>query len=368
MSKKNSPIRILHTEWSDGWGGQEIRILNEMLALRELGVEPLLACRKESIIYQKAKESNIPVYPLSFRGNTDIKTLLGLIRVIKKEQIDIVNTHSGKDTWVGGFAAKLTGKKFIRTRHLSNPIRSSRLNFINELADFIFTTGESVREDMIKNNRIDPNKILSIPTGVDEKQFNPKCCEYEEVRNSLNIPKESFVIGNLAVLRSFKRHDILIEAFERFYEINPNSLLLIAGEGPQRDKLEKLIEKKSLQECVKLLGYQEKPQYFLKALDLFVLSSDSKEGVPQSLIQALMMGLPSIATDVGSVKDLYKRDNFILVSPNSIESLNQKMIELYKDQNQRETLAKKAPSSIKEFTQDSMANRIYKIYKMLLEK
>ncbi len=132
--------------------------------------------------------------------------------------------------------------------------------------------------------------------------------------------------------------------------------------------LEKLIEKKSLQECVKLLGYQEKPQYFLKALDLFVLSSDSKEGVPQSLIQALMMGLPSIATDVGSVKDLYKRDNFILVSPNSIESLNQKMIELYKDQNQRETLAKKAPSSIKEFTQDSMANRIYKIYKMLLEK
>ncbi len=130
----NDSIRVLHTEWSDGWGGQEIRILNEMLAVRERGVEIYLACRENARIQEKALEQGIPVFTLPFRGNADLKTLFGLMRIIRRKKIDIVNTHSGKDTWVGGLAAKLTGRKFIRTRHLSNPINPSRLNFINEIA------------------------------------------------------------------------------------------------------------------------------------------------------------------------------------------------------------------------------------------
>jgi len=161
----NKTVKVLHTEWSDGWGGQEIRIINEMLAVREQGVEVFLACTDHAQIKQKALDNNIKVFTLPFRGNADFKTLFGIKNIIKSNQIDIVNTHSGKDTWVGGLAAKLAGVKFIRTRHLSNPINPSRTNFINELADYIFTTGETVRADMINNNRIKPEKIQSIPTG-----------------------------------------------------------------------------------------------------------------------------------------------------------------------------------------------------------
>jgi len=164
----NKIIKVLHTEWSDGWGGQEIRIINEMIAVREQGVEVFLACRDHAIIKQKALDNNIEVFTLPFRGNADFKTLFSIKNIIKSNQIDIVNTHSGKDTWVGGLAAKLAGVKFIRTRHLSNPINPSRTNFINELADYIFTTGETVRADMINNNRIKPEKIQSIPTLIDK--------------------------------------------------------------------------------------------------------------------------------------------------------------------------------------------------------
>jgi len=163
----NKVIKVLHTEWSDGWGGQEIRIINEMIAVREQGIEVFLACTDHAQIKQKALDNNIKVFTLPFRGNADFKTLFGIKNIIKSNQIDIVNTHSGKDTWVGGLAAKLAGVKFIRTRHLSNPINPSRTNFINELADYIFTTGETVRADMINNNRIKPEKIQSIPTGID---------------------------------------------------------------------------------------------------------------------------------------------------------------------------------------------------------
>ena len=164
-------INILHTEWSDGWGGQEIRIINEMVAIRSQGMKVFLACRDHSIIKHKAKEKNIEVFTLGFKGNADIKTLISLIKIINTNNISIVNTHSGKDTWVGGLAAKFAGVKFIRTRHLSNKINPSRLNFINELADYIFTTGEKIRDDMIKYNRIKESKILSIPSGIDDSIF-----------------------------------------------------------------------------------------------------------------------------------------------------------------------------------------------------
>ena len=133
----NSHINVLHTEWSEAWGGQEIRIIGEMIAMREQGVEVFLACREHATIHQIALENLIPVFVLPFRGNADLGTLFALKKLVKKYQIDIINTHSGKDTWVGGLAAKLSGIKFIRTRHLSNRINPSRLNFINELADFI---------------------------------------------------------------------------------------------------------------------------------------------------------------------------------------------------------------------------------------
>jgi len=66
MSKK---IRVLHTEWSDGWGGQEIRIINEMKAVRLKGVEVFLACREFSAIKDKALKNNIKVFTLAFKGN-----------------------------------------------------------------------------------------------------------------------------------------------------------------------------------------------------------------------------------------------------------------------------------------------------------
>ncbi len=361
-------IRVLHTEWSDGWGGQEIRIINEMLTVRERGVEVYLACRGNSQIREKALEQGIPVFTLPFRGNTDLKTIFGLMRIIRREKIDIVNTHSGKDTWVGGLAAKLAGAKFIRTRHLSNPINPSRLNFINSLADFIFTTGESVRDEMIRNNRIDPKKILSIPTGIDERRFNPQCCDREEMRKRFGIREDDFVIGNVAVLRSFKRHDLLIQAFNELHHRFPNSLLFIAGEGPQRSNLERLINERNLEGRIRLLGHLEDPESFLRALDLFVLSSDSKEGVPQSLIQALMMGVPSIATDVGSVRDLLKGENLYLVPPKSPESLVEAMSELMIDSKKRASLAKSSAASMQDFTLETMTTNICKIYNDLLEK
>jgi len=320
MSKK---IRVLHTEWSDGWGGQEIRIINEMKAVRLKGVEVFLACREFSAIKDKALKNNIKVFTLAFKGNGDLKTLLALKRIIQNYSIDIVNTHSGKDTWVGGLAAKMAGAKFIRTRHLSNRINHSRLNFINELADYIFTTGEIVRNDMIKYNRIQENKIISMPTGIDESIFNPENYKKDECRMKFKLIDDEIAIGILAVLRQFKRHDLFLRAAKILIEKYPDKKLvfIIAGDGPQKDNIKNIINQLNLVSNVRMVGHINNSPEFLSAIDILVLSSDSKEGVPQSLMQGLFMNKPIVASDAGSTKDLINKNNFQLVEKGDINAL-----------------------------------------------
>ncbi|MDA7441020.1 glycosyltransferase [Candidatus Pseudothioglobus singularis] len=360
----NKRIRVLHTEWSNGWGGQEIRIINEMNAVREKGVEVFLACREDAVIKNKALDNNIQVFTLSFRGNIDFKTVFDLVRIIKKYSIDIVNTHSGKDTWVSGLAAKLAGIKFIRTRHLSHRISSSRSNFINELADYVFTTGESVREDMIKYNRIKSHKIESIPTGIDSTIFNPDNYDIALCRQQFNLRDDEIAIGILAVLRKFKRHDLFLKMAKAIIDkySNKKFVFIIAGDGPQKNSIQKIINDLNLTSHIIFLGHVDKVSELLSALDILVLSSDSKEGVPQSVMQGLFMNKSVVATNSGSTKDLLNNNNFQLVgTDSSIELVNG--VSYYIDNNK----IKSNRTLIDEkFSLNFMSKKIVGIYNHLL--
>jgi len=340
-----------------------------MLAVRASGAEVFLACRAHAMICEHAQKAGIPVFVLPFRGNADLSTLFSLVYLIRKHKIDIVNTHSGKDTWVGGLAARIAGAKFIRTRHLSNPIRSSRTNFINELAHFVFTTGESVREDMIRNNRIRPECIESIPTGIDEHRFSVDCCDRAAARAALGISQDEIAIGMVAVLRLFKRHDFLLDVAQRICLNHDNVRFYLAGAGPVEERIRDKIRSLSLEGRVVMLGHVGKPEEVLRALDIFTLTSDSKEGVPQSVMQALMMELPVVATDVGSTKDLYKDDNFILLQPNDLEGFVQAFSDLIENPDLRAAYSSRARSYVVgRFSSAQMVSRILAVYQKLLVK
>jgi glycosyltransferase involved in cell wall biosynthesis len=361
----NKIIRVLHTEWSDGWGGQEIRIINEMIVVREKNIEVFLACRNHAIIKQKALENNIKVFTLPFRGNADLQTLFGLKKIIEENSIDIVNTHSGKDTWVGGLAAKLSGVIFIRTRHLSNSIRSSRANFINELADYIITTGEIVRNDMINNNRIKPEIIQSIPTGVDSEIFNPEKYERKKCREQFNIEDNEIAIGIVAVLRRFKRHDLFLKMARILIDkySGKNFTFLIAGDGPQKKRILDLINELDIVANVKLLGHVDQVPELLSALDVFVLSSDSKEGVPQSVVQALSMNISVVATNSGSTRDLLNKNSFYLADTNNVDDLVKGVSYFLHNSFRNKT----REYILTGYTKSVMSNKIIQMYKGLIK-
>jgi hypothetical protein len=137
-------MRILHTEWSDGWGGQERRVVSEIAGMRSRGHEVWLANRPAARIAAEAERRGIPALRLPFRSAFDPATVYRLRDFIRRERIDVVNTHSGKDSWAGGMAARLAGVKLVRTRHLDLPLRRSPAE---ERFRYLYTTerGTAVR-------------------------------------------------------------------------------------------------------------------------------------------------------------------------------------------------------------------------------
>ena len=361
------PIKILHTEWADGWGGQELRILNEMLGVRERGMEVAIACTSHSSISQYARRHGIEVFHLPFRGNLDMKTLWGLVKIIRDHQFDIVNTHSGKDTWVGGIAAKLCGKKFIRTRHLGYRIKASRLNFINEWADYIMTTGEHIRQSMIEYNRIKPEKVASIPTGIDEQVFDPQRFNKTQARKALGLKVRDPVIGTVANLRQAKRLDLFLEAAAQILQTHPKVQFVIGGQGPVEAKLKAQAKALGIEQHITWPGFTDDPASFMAAFDIYMLTSDD-EGVPQAVMQSLMMQLPTIATNAGSTRDLLHENNFCLIDCGDVDAMVRNARELLDDKALRADYAARARTWIvAHFSKSVMIDSVVAVYEKVME-
>ena len=373
-------IRVLHTEWSSGWGGQEMRIIAEMKGFLAQNskilensnssenclIECELACKSGAKIANYALKSGFIVHYLPFKSKFDLKTIFLLAKLLKERKIDILNTHSGIDSWCGILATKLAKVRSIRTRHLSAPINTSRLNFINELADFIITTGEGVKSAMIANNRIKPQKIASIPTGIDENEFMPNLYNQNICKTELNLPTNAVIIGTLGVLRSVKNQQMLLQAALKLRENFKNFYLVLAGDGPKKDDLERFINENKMDAYVKLIGHTNEPAKFLCALDIFVLCSKN-EGVPQALAQALFMQKACLSTNVGSVKDLYDENNFILYE-NSLEALTNALSKILNDPSIAQNLRQNPQNFVREnFSVNKMCEKIKNIYKKLIK-
>jgi len=222
-------LSILHTESSEGWGGQEIRILLESLGMIKRGYRVVIAASSHSQISAQAPRLGIEVVRFFFQKKNPL-SFWKMASLIDREKIEIVNTHSTSDSWIPSLAARLSRRKppIIRTRHLPTPISKSVWSrFIyNKLPAAIITTGEEMKRRRIHYNRFNPAKIFSIPTGVDLDRFDPE-------RIKAVLKKNGFSVGMIGVLRSWKGHQYFVQAVPFILKAIPNTSFNIIGDGPR---------------------------------------------------------------------------------------------------------------------------------------
>ncbi|WP_367619668.1 glycosyltransferase [Caballeronia sp. SEWSISQ10-4 2] len=108
------PLRILHSESSNGWGGQEHRTFKEMLALRERGHTLELICVPGARLGERLGAEGFTVHTTPMRSGADISAVAQMRRVLKQGRFDVLNTHSGRDSLLGGAAAPRRGSRARR--------------------------------------------------------------------------------------------------------------------------------------------------------------------------------------------------------------------------------------------------------------
>lgn len=356
-------MRVLHTESSCGWGGQEIRILEESRMLRKRGHEVAIACPESAPLHPLAARWDVPVIacPIRRRG---LRALVSMRRVILEWCPDVVNTHSSTDSWVAALVCRTLRKPppIVRTRHVSAPIRPSVFArwLYAAAAAHVVTTGHSVRAEVISASGIESTRISSVPTGVDPDRFRP--ADRQSARRTLGLEPNRPLVGIVATLRSWKGHKHLLEAWSLLR--SPDWDLVVVGDGPQRAAIEAQVRDIGLSGSVRLVGHQAEPERWFQAIDVFCLPSFANEGVPQALIQAMMSGCAAVATEVGSMSEIIADgETGLVIPPRDPRLLADALGRLMESAELRMTLSSKARAHVLErCTIEQMADRMERVF------
>jgi len=253
---------------------------------------------------------------------------------LKANRCDLVSTHSSTDAWLTALALLALGRPvpMVRTRHISAPVpRNPPTRWLYTRATArIVTTGEALKQELVRRNGFPPARIDSVPTGVDTKRYRPG--DRRAARAALKLPPDQKLVGIVATLRSWKGHRYLIEA------LPSDAHLVIVGDGPMRQTLEGLANERVL-----FTGNQVDVVPWLQALDVFALPSYANEGVPQALAQAMLAGLPCVTTSVGSIGELARHEETALVVPSEdVPALRAALERLLADESLRRNLGEAA--------------------------
>lgn len=378
-TNQRQKLSIIHTESSCGWGGQEIRILTESQGMIERGHQVHIVCPEESNIYREAQQRSIPVTALPI-ARKKIPAVMSLRKWFKANPADIINTHSSTDSWLSALATRFypNAPRIVRTRHVSAPVSNNRSTrwLYTSASDAIVTTGEKLKQTLITENRYPESMITSVPTGISTQRFNPAGfdeADMAEHRRKLGIPSDHFIIGIVATIRSWKGHLYLAEALSELVHAEKQTSAadrttpihcVIVGDGPSRHLLEDAIQKYQLNDRVTLTGNQDNVVPWLQAMDLFVLPSYANEGVPQSILQAMLCKLPVISTPVGSIEEaVLDQQTGLIIPAKDATSLAHAIQALHGDDDKRNAFAKAGLDHARQhFTSDIMLDSMENIF------
>lgn len=267
---------------------------------------PIVACpQREGKLSEILKEKNIRVEVIRLRNWRKLRnirflpgSIYSLVRLIKKERINLVHCNEFWMNPYGVIAAKIAGIPCVTHIRTSLDIRKIK-NYLLAYSDRIITVSNITRRPIEAFPKIF-KKTTTVYNGVDIKQFNPNI-RAEKTRKELNIKQEETVIGMIGQLYPDKGQKIFIKAAEKVLKKYPRTRFLIVG-GAKKERyktqLKDLVGKLALEDKIIFTGKIEDIPQILASLDIFVLPS-LNEGFSRVIIEAMACAKPVIATSVG---------------------------------------------------------------------
>jgi glycosyltransferase involved in cell wall biosynthesis len=309
------------------WGGAERVLVTLAGGLRERGFDVRvvqMGSRGWHPWVAELQSLGVPVVDLGLRSLLDVRRVLSLVLYLRSERIDVLHTHLRHSDLVGRVAAVLARRPVISTIHNIAEVQPGwresvrrRLDYVSARAfcPVLITVSEAQRHSYQRATRIDPARLETHLNGVDTRQFRPDAVARAQVRAELGLAADAPVFVTVAALKPGKGIHDLLEAAALVRKQLPAARFVIAGDGQERSDLEARAAQLGLGATVLFLGARTDVPALLAAADACVHPS-LFEALPTTVIEAMAVGLPVIATSVGGTPELVNNETTgVLVPP-----------------------------------------------------
>ncbi|MDD4767019.1 MAG: glycosyltransferase [Desulfotomaculaceae bacterium] len=365
-------LKILHIIGGGEFGGAEKHILNLAGAVDLQAVELTVCCLFSAPFVEIAARAGIKALAVPMRSKADFAVIRKLSGLIQSGEFDLVHTHGVRANLLGRLAARQAGKKkVITTVHslLERDYQGMALRYVNSLAEratrsltgHFIAVSQGLKDRLVAGG-IPAQSITVIYNGILLDGLRPVDAAEADLTS-----REAPLVGIVARLHAVKGHRYFIEAAREILLQRPATRFLIVGDGPYRPVLEKLAGSMGVSDKVVFTGFVEDVYSLMAELDLLVISS-LWEGFGLTAIEALALGVPVVATEVGGLPEVVQHGETGLLAPPADAAALAKSIVwmLEHPQEGREMAAKGGDMVRRKFTAEEMARRTVNLYRKVV--
>ncbi|MDD5084867.1 MAG: glycosyltransferase family 4 protein [Candidatus Omnitrophica bacterium] len=288
----------------------------------------------------------IPCYIMDIKTKSELSPKLyraipKVVKLVKAERFDLIHAHTRVTQVLANWVKLFTGVPCVSTCHGFYKRRLGRRIF-PAWGDYVIAISGAVGENLKHYFKVNENKIRVVHNAVD---MNRIISEYAvanpaDVRKSLKLPPETFVIGSVARLVRDKGHEYLVKAVPEILKEFPNIRVLIIGDGPYRRQLEKLTKCLNLEHYVLFLGNRRDVIRLLSVVDIFILPAVWREGFGLSMIEAMTAKKPIVVTNICALNTIITPGvNGLMVPPKDSKSIAGAICDLLRDTELREKIS-----------------------------
>ncbi|HEY8309656.1 MAG TPA: glycosyltransferase family 4 protein [Gemmatimonadaceae bacterium] len=367
MTGDSAPLTILYLDINTEWRGGQRQLLWMGEGLRRRGGRPIFALRTGVPLAERARAAGIEVIAIDpLIAEWGPWTVLRLRRVIRREKVAIVHAQSGHTMGFAALSTARTKAKIVFARRVTTPLganRATRWKYAR--ADRVISVSRAGVEGLLRVG-VDPARVRVVPSGVPlHRRTIPATTE---LLASFGVPPGAPLAVLVASLTPAKDPGTFVRAILVARREVPNLHALIVGDGPLRESLQRDLVALGLVDIVHLTGFRSDPESIQAIADVVVLTSRSLEGTPGVLLDALVLGKPIVATNVGGVPEVIENACSGLILPiGDAEALGRSIARVVIDRALAHRLSVGARARAGLFAIERTIERTIDIYRELLD-
>ncbi len=349
-------------------GGVERHVSDLSRAQAELGLKVTVASTGGRLAEELA-QWGVRHLTLPIASKNPLRFLLShpqVARLLHSGDYQIVHAHSRVPAWHAYLEARSSSPfHLVTTCH--SPYRPGFLSSVMARGERVICVSASVRRHILRHFHPPEERVRLVYNGVDLERFRPPIpAEREAARRKLGLAPDHLALGNAGRIAQAKGWDLMLRSLAPLIRDHPQLKLVVIGDGEALSSLELITERLGIRQSCHFTGLVHRVWEVLGALDIFV-SASRWEGFGYALVEAMAVGLPVVASRVGSVPEyVVDGENGLLYQPGSGEELCEKVRILVESETLRRELGHRAREVVeKRFNLKNSAARVVEVYREL---